>query len=115
MLTRELGLRRPALPRRLAGLPALLASYGLLTRLAAVGSGAVNMRIWEQPGRRTYQLARHLRPQVARVPASAELTWTHPETKQAVCRRFLLVPDTGRGLSIPTFRVQLGLLVDLQR
>ena len=31
-----------------------------------------------------------------------------------VCGRFLLIPDTG-GLSIPTFRVQLGRLVDLQR
>ena len=114
MLARELGLRRPALPRRLAGLPALLASYELLTRLAVVGSGAVNLRVWEQPWRRTYQLARHRRPQVARVPASTELTWTRPETEQAVCGRFLLIPDTG-GLSIPTFRVQLGRLVDLQR
>jgi len=114
MLARELGLRRAALPRRLAGLPALLASYELLTRLAVVGSGAVNLRVWEQPWRRTYQLARHRRPQVARVPASAELTWTRPETEQAVCGRFLLIPDTG-GLSIPTFRVQLGRLVDLQR
>ena len=31
-----------------------------------------------------------------------------------VCRRILLIPDTG-GLSIPTFRVQLGRLADLQR
>src|SRR5205085_6008268 len=56
----------------------------------------------------------HRRPQVARVPASTELTWTRPETGRAVCGRFLLIPDTG-GLSIPTFRVQLGRLVDLQR
>jgi len=104
VLARELGLRRAGLPRRLAGLPALLASYELLTRLAVVGSGAVNLRVWEQPWRRTYQLARHRRPQVARVPASTELTWTRPETEQAVCGRFLLIPDTG-GLSIPTFRV----------
>ena len=114
VLARELGLRRPALPRRLAGLPALLATYELLTRLAVVDSGAVNLRVWEQPWRRTYQLARHRRPQVARVPASTELTWTRPETEQAVCGRFLLIPDTG-GLSIPTFRVQLGRLVDLPR
>ena len=93
-------------------MPALLASYELLTRLAVVGSGAVNLRVWEQPWRRTYQLARHRRPQVARVPASTELTWTRPQ--QVVCGRFLLVPDTG-GLSIPSFRVQLGRLVDLQR
>src|SRR5205085_244408 len=56
----------------------------------------------------------HRRPQVARVPASTELTWTRPETEQAVCGRFLLIPDTG-GLSIPTFRLPLGRLVDLQR
>src|SRR5207249_5676838 len=70
--------------------------------------------VWEQPWRRTYQLARHRRPQVARVPASTELTWTRPESDQAVCGRFLLIPDTG-GLSIPSFRVQIGRLVDLQR
>ena len=40
--------------------------------------------------------------------------WTRPETGQVICGRFLLIPDTG-GLSIPTFRVQLGRLVDLQR
>ena len=57
VLARELGLPRPALPRRLAGLPALLASYELLTRLAVVGSGVVSLRVWEQPWRRTYQLA----------------------------------------------------------
>jgi len=85
VLARKLGLRRVALPRRLAGLPALLASYELLTRLAVVGSGAVNLRVWEQPWRRTYQLARHRRPQVARIPASTELTWTRPETGQVVC------------------------------
>ena len=114
VLARELGLRRAGLPRRLAGLPALLASYELLTRLAVVCSDAVNLRVWEQPWRRTYQIARHRRPQVARVPASTELTWTRPEIEQAVCGRFLLIPDTG-GLSIPSFRVQIGRLVDLQR
>jgi Replication-relaxation len=31
-----------------------------------------------------------------------------------ICARFLLIPDAG-GLSIPTFRVHLGRLVDLQR
>jgi hypothetical protein len=113
-LARGLGLRRAALSRRLAGLPALLASYELLTRLAVAGPGLAHLRDWEQPWRRTYQLARHRRPQVARVPASTELTWTRPGTEQAVCGRFLLIPDTG-GLSIPTFRVQLGRLVDLQR
>src|SRR5438132_2003870 len=106
-LARELGLRGPALTRRLAGLPSFLASYELLTRLAMVGSGAVNLHAWEQPWRRTYQLARHRRPQVARVPASAELTWTRPETGQTACGCFLLIPDTG-GLSIPSFRVQIG-------
>src|SRR5258708_14892637 len=114
VLARELGLWRAALPRRLARLPSLLASHELLTGLAVVGSGAVNLRVWEQPWRRTYQLARHRRPQVARVPASTELAWTRPETEHAVCGRFLLIPDTG-GLSIPAFRVQLGRLVDLQR
>jgi hypothetical protein len=54
VLARELGLRRAALLRRIAGLPALLASYELLTHLAVGGSGAVNLRLWEQPWRRTY-------------------------------------------------------------
>jgi hypothetical protein len=40
--------------------------------------------------------------------------WTRPESGRAVCGRFLLIPDTG-GLSIPTLRLQLGRLVDLQR
>jgi hypothetical protein len=114
VLARELGLGRPGLTRRLAGLPALLASYELLTRLAAVGAGTVNLQVWERPWRRTYQLPRHRRPQLARVPASTELTWTRPQTEQAVCGRFLLIPDTG-GLAIPSFRVQLGRLIDLQR
>jgi hypothetical protein len=72
-----------------------------------------HLRAWERAWCRTYRLARHRRPQVARAPALAELAWTRPDTEQVAYGRFLLLPDPG-GLSIPTFRAQLGRLVDLQ-
>jgi hypothetical protein len=72
-----------------------------------------HLRDWERAWCRTYRLARHRRPQVARAPALAELAWTRPDTEQVAYGRFLLLPDPG-GLSIPTFRAQLGRLVDLQ-
>jgi hypothetical protein len=72
-----------------------------------------HLRDWERAWCRTYRLARHRRPQVARAPALAELAWTRPYTEQVAYGRFLLLPDPG-GLSIPAFRAQLGRLVDRQ-
>ena len=95
VFARELGSggRLATAPRRL---PSLLASDQLLARLATVGSGAVNLRVWEQPWRRTYQLARHRRPQVARVPALGRTLRGHTQRReQSVCGRFLLNSDTG--------------------